>query len=173
MALSNADLDGFESEVEQVPSKTQGVSVSSIPQALVTLLEKQAPQVLDRKDKEIILKMAPKAPKPEPVPDVEALPEGATKAQQEAHAKALESHKEAVEAHRKAVEVYAEAEKAAVSTIKQLCLYASAWGKGQEPKLYVHKVMNRKDMPAWHARLSVESWDKVPPENRPGRPPTT
>lgn len=159
MALTDADLDGFTAEAETVPSKTSGVTVSQIPATLVTLLEKQVPNVLDRKDKEIIIRMPVKAQKPEPVQEPAA---DAKAAEKEAYKTALAEYKEAMI-------TYQAAEKVAAETVKQLCLYATAWGKGQEPKLYIHKVMNRKDMPAYHARLSVQSWDKVPPENRPGR----
>lgn len=159
MALTDADLDGFTADVETVPSKTSGVVVSQIPQALVNLLKEQVPNVLDQKGKEIIVRMPVKATKPEapeePAADAKA-------AEKEAYKTALAEYKEAMT-------IYAAAEKVAAETVKQLCLYATAWGKGQEPKLYIHKVMNRKDMPAYHARLSVQSWDKVPPENRPGR----
>jgi hypothetical protein len=159
MALSDADLEGFTAETETVPSKTSGVTVSQIPAALVTLLEKRAPEVLDKAEKEIILRMPVKAQKPEkpeePAADAKA-------AEKDAYKTALSEYKEAMT-------VYAAAEKDAADKVKQLCLYATAWGKGQEPKLYIHKVMNRKDMPAYHARLRVQSWDKVPPENRPGR----
>jgi hypothetical protein len=159
MALTDADLDGFTADVETVPSKTSGVVVSQIPASLVSLLEKQVPTVLDQKGKEIIIRLPVRAQKPEkpeePAADAKA-------AEKEAYKTALAEYKEAQT-------VYAAAEKVAAETVKQLCLYATAWGKGQEPKLYIHKVMNRKDMPAYHARLSVQSWDKVPPENRPGR----
>ena len=159
MALTDADLDGFTAEAETVPSKTSGVTVSQIPQALITLLEKQVPNVLDKKDKEIIIRMPVKAEKPT-APEAPA--DDAKAAEKDAYKTALAEYKEALTA-------YQAAEKTAAETVKQLCLYATAWGKGQEPKLYIHKVMNRKDMPAYHARLSVQSWDKVPPENRPGR----
>ena len=159
MALSDADIDGFTAETETVPSKTSGVTVSQIPASLVTLLEKQVPEVLDKTGKEIILRMPVKAQKPDK-PEEPA--DNAPKAEKDAY-------KTADQEYREALTVYQAAEKKAAEIVKQLCLYATAWGKGQEPKLYIHKVMNRKDMPAYHARLSVQSWDKVPPENRPGR----
>ena len=53
--------------------------------------------------------------------------------------------------------------------IRQLTLYAAAWGKGQTPKLYIHKRPNRKGVEGNVARLAVEDWEKVPAENRPGR----
>src|ERR1700735_5463095 len=77
--------------------------------------------------------------------------------------------KDAVAAHNEALRVRAEAEKSATDTLKQLALYSTAWGKGQTPKLRITKVPNRKDMPAWHARLSVAKDEEVPVENRPGR----
>lgn len=52
---------------------------------------------------------------------------------------------------------------------KQLALYARAWGARQAPKLYIHKVPNRKGMGANVARLAVELDAEVPAENRPGR----
>jgi len=55
------------------------------------------------------------------------------------------------------------------ATAKQLAGYARAWGARQEPKLYIKKVVNRRDMPDNQARLSVELDSEVPPENRPGR----
>jgi hypothetical protein len=55
------------------------------------------------------------------------------------------------------------------ATAKKLALYARAWGARQEPKLYIHKVPNRRDMPANVARLAVEKDEEVPAENRPGR----
>jgi hypothetical protein len=55
------------------------------------------------------------------------------------------------------------------ATAKKLALYARAWGARQEPKLYIHKVPNRRDMGANVARLAVELDAEVPAENRPGR----
>jgi hypothetical protein len=55
------------------------------------------------------------------------------------------------------------------ATAKKLALYARAWGARQEPKLYIHKVPNRRDMAANVARLAVELDENVSPENRPGR----
>lgn len=52
---------------------------------------------------------------------------------------------------------------------KKLALYARAWGAQQTPKLYIHKVPNRRDMQPNVARLSVELDENVAPENRPGR----
>jgi hypothetical protein len=54
-------------------------------------------------------------------------------------------------------------------TAKLMAGYARAWGAQQTPKLYIHKVPNRRDMPANVARLAVELDESVPPENRPGR----
>lgn len=54
-------------------------------------------------------------------------------------------------------------------TAKKLALYARAWGAQQEPKLYIHKVPNRRDMGANIARLAVELDSEVSAENRPGR----
>lgn len=169
MALSDSDLDGFTSEVEEIPSKTQGVSVSTIPTALVNLLEKQIPTILDQKGKEIILRVPVKATKPQPIGDAPTLPEGATKEQKAEHEAATKAHQEAYQGYVKALAEYQAAEKKATDTVKQLCLYAGAWGKGQTPKLYVRKVMNRKDMPGYHARLAADTWSKVPEDNRPGR----
>ena len=55
------------------------------------------------------------------------------------------------------------------ATAQKLALYARAWGNGQEPKLYIHKVPNRRDMKDNVARLAVELDSDVNPENRPGR----
>lgn len=52
---------------------------------------------------------------------------------------------------------------------KTLALYARAWGARQEPKLWIHKIPNRKGMSDKIARLSVEKDEDVAPENRPGR----
>jgi|SRR5215469_5204826 len=166
MALADSDLMGLTSEVEVIPSKTSGVSVSTIPSALVSLLEKQTPEVLDKKDKEIILRLAPAATDPASITAPEAVAEDADKATKAAYDQAVKEHAQTV---KEASEAWEKAVKEATDKVKQLCLYAAAWGKGQEPKLYIHKVMNRKDMPAYHARLAVQTWDKVPAENRPGR----
>lgn len=56
-----------------------------------------------------------------------------------------------------------------LAAAKRLALWAAAWGKTQEPKLYIHKVPNRRDMPENVARLSVELDSEVPDANRPGR----
>lgn len=144
MALSASDLEGFELAPERKPEKAGGVTVSTIPAPLVSLLETHAPKALEDKNFELILRV--------PVRGPDALSEKATEAEKAAHKVATD-----------------EAEKKAVSTLKQLALYAAAWGKGQTPKLYIHKVPNRKDMPATHARLSVEKDEDVKPENRPGR----
>jgi hypothetical protein len=55
------------------------------------------------------------------------------------------------------------------ATAKRLALYARAWGARQEPKLYITKVPNRKDMGAHVARLSVKKDEDVSVDNRPGR----
>lgn len=55
------------------------------------------------------------------------------------------------------------------ATAKRLALYARAWGARQTPKLYIHKVPNRRDMADNIARLAVELDSEVPTENRPGR----
>jgi hypothetical protein len=52
---------------------------------------------------------------------------------------------------------------------KRLAGYARAWGARQTPKLYIHKVPNRRDMTKNVARLAVELDEEVPAENRPGR----
>lgn len=136
MALTDADLAGFELTAEVKPEKTSGVSVSTIPPVLVKLLEKAVPRVLDPKDPtdEIILGLPYK-----PVAENE--------------------EKTVTADNRKGVE----------NNVKQLALYAAAWGKGQEPKLYIHKIPNRKEMAANVARLAVDKWEDVPKENRPGR----
>lgn len=144
MALSNSDLEGMELVSERKPEKAGGVTVSQIPEMLVKLLTAEAPKALADQDYELILRVPVRAPAP--------LPEKATDEQKAAHKAETEA-----------------AEKKAVETAKQLTLYAAAWGKGQDPKLYIHKVPNRKDMPAHHARLSVQKWDDVPKDNRPGR----
>jgi hypothetical protein len=144
MALSNADLEGLELVTERKPEKAGGVTVSQIPENLVKLLTAEAPKALADSDHELILRVPVRLPEP--------LKDNATAEAKAAHAEAT-----------------SEAHKRANDTAKQLTLYAAAWGKGQTPKLYIHKVPNRKDMPANHARLAVEDWDKVPKENRPGR----
>jgi len=151
MAISDTDLLGFEVAAERKPEKAGGVTVSQIPAGLVSLLETHAPKALADKDYELVLRMAPKAPEPKPLTDEQR------------------ADKDAVAAHNEALRVRAEAEKAATDTVKQLALYSTAWGKGQTPKLRITKVPNRKDMPAWHARLSVAKDEEVPVENRPGR----
>lgn len=55
------------------------------------------------------------------------------------------------------------------ATAKKLALYARAWGARQEPKLYIHKVPNRREMASNIARLAVELDSEVKPENKPGR----
>lgn len=55
------------------------------------------------------------------------------------------------------------------ATAKKLALYARAWGARQTPKLYIHKVPNRRDMGTNVARLAVDKDEDVKPENRPGR----
>jgi uncharacterized protein YbjT (DUF2867 family) len=55
------------------------------------------------------------------------------------------------------------------ATAKKLAAYSRAWGAQQEPKLYIHKVPNRRDMTNNVARLAVELDAEVKPENRPGR----
>lgn len=144
MPLTAEDLAGLEIVTERKPEKAGGVTVSQIPEFLVNLLKQESPKALADNDHELILRVPVRLP--EPLTD---------KATDEAKA----AHKEATEA----------ATKKANETAKQLTLYAAAWGKGQTPKLYIHKVPNRKDMPSNHARLAVEDWDKVPKENRPGR----
>jgi hypothetical protein len=52
---------------------------------------------------------------------------------------------------------------------KILAGYARAWGARQEPKLYIHKIQNRRGMESNLARLAVELDTDVPAENRPGR----
>lgn len=52
---------------------------------------------------------------------------------------------------------------------KLLAGYARAWGARQTPKLYIHKIQNRRGMPVNVARLAVELDTEVPAENRPGR----
>lgn len=144
MALTDTDLEGMELVSERKPEKAGGVTVSQIPAMLVNYLTAEAPKALADADHELILRVPVKLP--------DKLTDKATDAEKAAHKEATEK-----------------ATKTAVETAKQLTLYAAAWGKGQTPKLYIHKVPNRKDMPANHARLAVEEWDKVPKENRPGR----
>lgn len=144
MAVSAADLEGFTLETEKKPDKVSGVTVSQIPEILVKLLATEAPKALKDPEYELVLRVPVKAPKP--------LKDDASADAKAEHAKATEA-----------------AEKQAESVVKQLALYAAAWGKGQDPKLYIHKVQNRKDMPKNHARLAVELDSDVPSENRPGR----
>jgi hypothetical protein len=51
---------------------------------------------------------------------------------------------------------------------KLLSSYSTAWGKRQEPKLYIHKLPNGKRYPENVARLAVELDD--PNAIRAGRP---
>lgn len=51
---------------------------------------------------------------------------------------------------------------------KKLALYARAWGARQEPKLWIKKIPNRRDMSANVARLSVEV--ETEETKKPGRP---
>jgi hypothetical protein len=152
MALSDNDLEGMELVSERKPEKAGGVTVSQIPAMLVKYLTAEAPKALADADHELILRVPVR-------PDYTGIPEITDKTSEADKAKAVAATAEADTA----------ANKKAVETAKQLTLYAAAWGKGQTPKLYIHKVPNRKDMPANHARLAVEEWDKVPKENRPGR----
>ncbi len=54
------------------------------------------------------------------------------------------------------------------ATAKKLALYARAWGARQEPKLYIKKIPNRRNMADNVARLSVELDKDV--ASKPGRP---
>jgi len=149
MALSASDLEGFELVSERVPEKAGNVTVSTIPEGLVKLLTEHAPRALADKDYELILRVPVNFTRTD-------YPEKATPQQKVDTDKANAEAREA-------------AEKKAVSILKQLALYAAAWGKGQDPKLYIHKVPNRKDMPSTHARLRVQLDEDVAKENRPGR----
>jgi hypothetical protein len=151
MAISDTDLEGFEVAAERKPEKAGGVTISQIPAGLVSLLTTHAPKALADKDYELVLRMPVKAPEVKPLTDDER------------------KDAKVVEAHGKAVEARVAGEKAATETVKQLALYATAWGKGQEPKLRITKIPNRKDMPDWHARLSVAKDADVSVDNRPGR----
>jgi hypothetical protein len=51
---------------------------------------------------------------------------------------------------------------------KKLALYARAWGARQEPKLYIKKIPNRRDMAVNVARLEVRKDEDV--TSKPGRP---
>lgn len=51
---------------------------------------------------------------------------------------------------------------------KKLALYARAWGARQEPKLWIKKIPNRRDMSSNVARLSVEV--ETEETTKPGRP---
>lgn len=55
------------------------------------------------------------------------------------------------------------------ATAKKLALYAKAWGGAHEPKLYVKKLPNTRAHTETQARLSVQLWEDVPADNRPGR----
>jgi hypothetical protein len=143
MAINDSDLEGFELVSTKRPEKAGGVTVSQIPAMLVKLLEQEAPKALSTKakpsDYEIILSIP-----------VRHTPDEKKSGKENAEAKA-------------------EAEKAAKNTVQQLASYAAAWGKGQEPKLYIHKIPNRKDMADNVARLAVELDSEVGKDNRPGR----
>jgi hypothetical protein len=47
--------------------------------------------------------------------------------------------------------------------------HAKRWGTQQTPELYIHKLPNRKNMPANVARLGVQLASEVTADNRPGR----
>lgn len=51
---------------------------------------------------------------------------------------------------------------------KKLSLYARAWGARQEPKLFIHKIPNKRDMKDNVARLTVQLDSEV--VTRAGRP---
>lgn len=59
------------------------------------------------------------------------------------------------------------------AAVKQIVLYARAWGARQTPKLRIVKIPNPQHMPDTVARLSVALDDDVPADNRPGRRPGT
>lgn len=151
MAYSTADLtsdlEGFELAAEVKPDKTSGVTVSQMPETLVKMLAEHAPKALADDSHELVLRVPVRFSPAE------------VKGTPDEKAKLTAANAEAK----------AEAEAKATATVKLLAGYATAWGKGQEPKLYITKTPNRKDMPNWHARLSVKKWDDVPTENRPGR----
>jgi hypothetical protein len=145
-----ANMDGFEIVTERKP--TGGVTVSSMPPALIKQLEIHVPKALADSGYEPILRM-PVIVDTSSVPKITDRSTDAEKAY--AH-KALEDAK-------------AEAMDNATVGVRLLTSYATAWGKAQTPKLYIAKVANRRDMPSNHARLSVRLDEDVPPENRPGR----
>jgi hypothetical protein len=144
MALTNEDLAGLEIVTERRPEKIGSVTVSHIPETLVKLLVQETPKVLTDKNYELIIRVPVRAPA--------TLSDKATAEDKAAHKTATEA-----------------AEKKAADTVKQLCLYAVAWGKGQSPRLYIRKIPNRTTIPDNHARLAVKLWDDVPPQDRPGR----
>jgi hypothetical protein len=150
MALNDSDLEGFELVATQSETST-AITVSRIPQALVNLLEKEAPKALENSNYELVLRVPVKAPEPTVLSEEDV------------------NDDLKVMACAATFEAYVNAETDAISVLKQLTLYAAAWGKGQDPKLYIHKIPNRRDMPKTVARLKVEKWDDVPKENRPGR----
>lgn len=152
MAVTDSDLEGFELVSEKKPEKAGGVTISTIPAMLVKLLESEAPKALADKDYELILRMPVRVD----LSDIAEVTEESTDKEKAQYEQAVAKAKD-------------EANKKAISTLKQLTLYAAAWGKGQEPKLYIHKVPNRKDMPETTARLAVDKWEDVPADNRPGR----
>lgn len=153
MALTDADLEGFTLVSERRPEKAGGVTVSQIPATLVKLLESEAPKALADKDHELILRL-PVRPDYSEVPEVN---DKSTEAEKAANAKAK------AEADSKALAL-------AMGNVKQLALYATAWGKGQDPKLYITRQPPRKDekdVPI--ARLKVRKDEDVPAANRAGR----
>lgn len=153
MPLTDQDLEGFELVSEPKPDKASGVTISEIPATLVKLLTEHAPKALADQSYELVLRVPVRVDSSK----VPATTDKSTPAEKAAALAALD-------------EATAEAQKAATKTAKLLASYATAWGKGQtDPKLYITKVPNRKDMPDWHARLSVKNWDDVPKDNRPGR----
>ena len=57
------------------------------------------------------------------------------------------------------------------ASAKKIALYARAWGAQQEPRLYITKVPNRRDMENRYARLKVRLDSEVDDANKPGRKP--
>jgi hypothetical protein len=151
--VTDSDLEGFELVPERKAEKAGGVTISQIPAGLVALLKEHAPKALNDRNYELVLRVPVKVPAPP--------------ALTEAQIKALDD--KASKARVEQITTYHEALEKAVDTVKQLALYSVAWGKGQDPKLYINKIPNRKDMPPNHARLGVKLDTDVAPENRPGR----
>jgi hypothetical protein len=160
MALSaNLDLSTLSATTERKPEKTGGVSVSQIPPALIALLEREVPNALKDVDNRIVLALPVIVPGKAPT-------DKSTDEEKKAYADAED-----------------QARAQAISDVKQLALYASAWGKGRpngkdetgayhedkDERFYIVRVANKAEKDEPIVRLKVQKWTDVPKDNRPGR----